>query len=287
MFIKNNVCFNWDMQRVTEIFAVGAGAFSPEPMEFLLFICGIIIMPLLLLLSYNFFTWLLRECFPNQCLDKLGSWLLSAAAVIIWLMVLQFVLILEPALREAAFRNIPSVFWKEIIINIAGLLVVGAFALIVNYLVRRMSSGLPLGILGKIAGLFLEIINLLLIVSASLFCVFGIRAIYMIGMLNHFEAVFHPLVQVYFGKGIGLDLQSQYGLWPQFVEPYFKVVGLDVWRFSVSMGGLMGLSLLFIYAALRKVIASKLILTLESVSQSDFRLSASLNFSILCFWVNF
>ncbi len=62
----------------------------------------------------------------------------------------------------------------------------------------------------------------------------------------HFNAVFFPVVQVYEGKALLIDCASQYGLYPQLLQPLFAVVSLSVLTFTLVMASLTGAA----YAAL-------------------------------------
>jgi hypothetical protein len=62
----------------------------------------------------------------------------------------------------------------------------------------------------------------------------------------HFNAMFFSSVQVAQGKTLLLDCLNQYGLYSQFLQPVFALIGLSVLKFTVVMGLLLALS----YAAL-------------------------------------
>jgi hypothetical protein len=55
---------------------------------------------------------------------------------------------------------------------------------------------------------------------------------------HHLSAVFYPVVEVHRGKMLLVDCPSQYGLYPQFLEPLFAVVGLSVLKFALVMAPL-------------------------------------------------
>lgn len=50
-----------------------------------------------------------------------------------------------------------------------------------------------------------------------------------------FDAYFYPIVQVIKGKTILVDFNSQYGLYPYFLLPIIKLLGLDITTFSLLL----------------------------------------------------
>ncbi len=76
---------------------------------------------------------------------------------------------------------------------------------------------------------------------------------------GHFNAVFYAMVQVYFGKALLVDLVNQYGLYPHFLEPIFKIIGLSIFNFTVIMEVLLGISILCIFKFLNEIIKNKTI----------------------------
>lgn len=77
---------------------------------------------------------------------------------------------------------------------------------------------------------------------------------------DSFNALFYSVAQVDHGKALLINLTNQYGLYPHFLEPIFKVIGLRVYTFTVIMAVLMFTSyaciLVFLYLVTKnKVIA--------------------------------
>ncbi|MEK3880307.1 LamG domain-containing protein [Paenibacillus sp. FSL M7-0420] len=76
---------------------------------------------------------------------------------------------------------------------------------------------------------------------------------------SHFNAVFHSVSQVYLGKSMLVDLTNQYGLYPHILEPIFKLMGLNVFTFTLVMSLLISLSFYCIFKVLDKLILNKYI----------------------------
>lgn len=74
-----------------------------------------------------------------------------------------------------------------------------------------------------------------------------------------FTAVFDPVVRVHQGRGLLIDSTSQYGLYPNFLKPIFRLVGLSVFKFTLVMGVLGTLSYGAIWTMLFRVAVNKLV----------------------------
>jgi hypothetical protein len=74
-----------------------------------------------------------------------------------------------------------------------------------------------------------------------------------------FTAMFDPVVQVYLGKALLIDYNSQYGLYPHFLQPLFAICGLGVVRFTVVMGLLLAGSYALLWRFLRQAVANQFV----------------------------
>lgn len=67
------------------------------------------------------------------------------------------------------------------------------------------------------------------------------------------SVVMHPVVQVFYGKAVLIDQKTQYGLYAQFLEPVFHLLGgISIFKFSLVMASLIFLSMLAIGVFLLK-----------------------------------
>ena len=82
----------------------------------------------------------------------------------------------------------------------------------------------------------------------------------------HLDAIMYPLQQVVMGKTLLADLPSQYGLYPEFLLPIFKLVPLTVLNFTLVMGVLQVFALWALFIVLNKMIYSKKIVWLGGVA---------------------
>jgi hypothetical protein len=70
----------------------------------------------------------------------------------------------------------------------------------------------------------------------------------------NFNAYFYAVVQVLLGKTLLVDLSSQYGFYPYFLQPIFHLIGFDVPRLTLVMGTLtVGVYLALLFLLIRLV----------------------------------
>jgi hypothetical protein len=93
-----------------------------------------------------------------------------------------------------------------------------------------------------------------------LFSVYDLNVISHTGTyVEHLNAVLHAVVQVNNGKELLVDLTHQYGMYPHFMEPLFKLVGLSMLSFTTVMGMLTGFALLLVYRFMKEICEHKLV----------------------------
>ena len=81
-----------------------------------------------------------------------------------------------------------------------------------------------------------------------------------LGREHHFSTVLYSVSQVQQGKALLADFTSQYGLYPHFLYPLFKLINVNVVSFSVTMAALIVLSYSLILFALRKIINNNFVI---------------------------
>ncbi len=124
--------------------------------------------------------------------------------------------------------------------------------------------------LGSIAGV------LFLSGYMASFAVLNDWHIYNQNSLN-FGVVLYPIVQCALGKAVLIDLHSQYGLYPQFLEPLIRITGLSILSVSCILAFLLFISLFMTGIALLNVVKNKILAVLGFAAFLFFHLfSASL-----------
>jgi hypothetical protein len=78
----------------------------------------------------------------------------------------------------------------------------------------------------------------------------------------HFNVIFHSMVQVFLGKALLVDFVHQYGLYPHFLEPLFRLVGLDFLSFTVLIGILTVVSFLLLLRTMFLITGNRTIVLL-------------------------
>ena len=80
-----------------------------------------------------------------------------------------------------------------------------------------------------------------------------------LGTGQNLNAVLYSISQVQQGKVMMSDFGGQYGLYPHFLYPLFKLINVNVVSFSVIMAGLTVTSYSLIFFGLRKIISNNLV----------------------------
>lgn len=110
-----------------------------------------------------------------------------------------------------------------------------------------------------------------LAIAAILFHAFSVRLINF-NFLSHLitwkmvdtnisdvENVYYPLAQVIHGKTLLSNLPTLYGLFPEILSPFFRVIGLSLFKFSFTMELLEALSFLMLLRVIYRITNSALL----------------------------
>ena len=114
--------------------------------------------------------------------------------------------------------------------------------------------------------------NLLTQNKLQLFCTFSVVAVFVIlfsiNIISisafqfnksqfywHFDPVYYSMVQVFNNETILVnEFKNQYGLYPHFLLPIFKLFGLNLFNFFLTMSIILCISFLNIYLFIKKII---------------------------------
>jgi hypothetical protein len=249
---------------IKDTFIYSAQYFKPEPLERLLFDVGIILMPFLLIL----FTLTMKRSlnkFKNKTID-----ILYAVSVIISSLSLILISFLD--LSQAAdyldysrssdqartnwnFYFNFAYFHKHL--EFYSLILVPLF---IYLFLRYYKNSNKNSIVDRAVRTILGLASLLMVGMIFFMNIFGINKInHAWPDTMHLSSVLYPLTQVVAGKTLLVDLIGQYGLYPHFISPIFKIVELTVLNFSLLMAGLLALSFFLIYLFLSKVIKNSML----------------------------
>ena len=87
-----------------------------------------------------------------------------------------------------------------------------------------------------------------------------------IGAYDHLNQVLYSISQVQQGKTLLVGLTTQYGLYPHFLYPIFKLINVNVISFSLTMSALTTISYSLIFLGLRKIINNNLVTFLAFIA---------------------
>ena len=76
----------------------------------------------------------------------------------------------------------------------------------------------------------------------------------------HFDCVYFSVTQTMAGKTLFVDVNSLYGGFAVFLEPFLRIIGYGVFPFTFLMSTLSVLSLVFLFLALRLIVRDRLLL---------------------------
>jgi hypothetical protein len=253
--------FPVDLQAAAKLFLPTIGGFQPEPMERFLYMLSLLLFPAGLAGGH---------LLAIRHLPRLSDGAVRAA--------LRFGEWLPLPILAAAFGGLTNVRLGN-----AG---------------RMFMHGVPLALLVvTLAGLVLAIFRegkpgrhpwvlhlqwlatnlpvpavMVLLFLLSLFDLSGIKESFVFQM--SFNAFFHSMGQVWLGRELLVDLPNQYGLYPHFLEPLFRLIGFDVFRFTAVMGTLLVLAVFFVHLFLRRFVENRLLATLGLVAMVSLSLLA-------------
>ena len=229
---------------ITKLFALGADAFQPEPLEKLLFFKSIITFPLLLLgFSYLFYKKN-PQILEDKTLFKYYNFVsLITISIITILLIFNFSDKNLFYIKYNMFKFSPS------LLLITGIISVLFYKLTTNKNCKFVKN--------KTFNNTLDIFSFISIATVLFYSVFDMCINYYTCYAEHFNAVFDSVVQTYYGKGLLIDFINQYGLYPFFLLPVFKVIGLNVINYSFIMASLIALSFSSIFLFLKKIIHNK------------------------------
>ena len=210
---------------------------KPEPLEKALFLYGVITMPILLAAFYGLsYRWILKKI-SEENINRLYAAFSYGVSALVGL------LVSIDCWGDKYYFFEKSVGTDAIWFVLTLLATFASWLFLVG---KKGNSTYLTVILTAISGISVVIV--------AVFCVYDVNSISHTGVyVEHFNAVFHAVVQVYLGKELLVDLPHQYGMYPHFVEPIFRILGLSVLKFTAVMGFMMGVSLWLIYQFIKEI----------------------------------
>ncbi len=226
---------------------------TPEPVEFMQYVLGVLCSPIFILLSYLVSSFLVNKNLHSINDHTYKIILFVEIDILVWLIYKSF--------QASNFLHISGFLGNE--------------SIVVLYPWEYTTLIFPVSIILWVYLSSFKIVDNLI----WLFCAYLIVVILCFNIFNlethlpsvhHFNVVFYSISQILQGKTLLVDLTSQYGLYGSFLEPIFRLLGLSVLNFSVVMALLVSLSFVLILLFLNRIIHNKIVVLLGFASVSFY-----------------
>ena len=224
-------------------------AIIPKPVERAQFIAVVLLSPFLLLIYYKLFNKYIFKITTEKILRwyflaSIALSLLLFAIAYIGLAVSNFVYIE----RMYYFKGLGKYLYSLILFPIG------------IWLIMALKNKTD----GKIIKNFTYIFSGILIVAVFFIHIINAKNLELIGtnIVGHANPIFYSFAQVAAGKVMLVNLSGQYGFYPIFLNPIFKLIGLNILSVTSLMGLLIALNYLFIFLFLNRMVKNKVILLL-------------------------
>jgi len=219
-------------------------SFRPEAVERTQFIADVILYPILCLLFFLLYSRLMPK------LRSMRRWLYYAysLSVLIFLAFIANKGLSEVVSGSYLYIHSSILFYRPILT--IGLVLM---TLIAVFVYEKMVKQPPAWIKtsGRVMYYLIGLGLLILIATETIFNEAEPNS-YVQGL--HFLAVFGPVQRVFMGGKLLVNVNSEYGLFPLFLKPVFRLVGLSVLNFTLLMGILKLISFGSLFMLLSKII---------------------------------
>ncbi len=241
-----------DQAFLAQTFLLPAGYFLPEPLERLTYLLATLLVPLVMLAVLRALKWI-------------APYLTDGAVKLVWMGVVAGFIAATIAFAVRVQTDTPIFreffpFTPHPSLRICLGLILAACALL---FANRISKAW--------AAAAFVVVALAIPLAAGLFSVTttseGPRD-YLEG--PNLDAVIYSLAQVMHGRGLLIDTPNQYGLYPQFLEPLFRVIGLSVLSFTLTMWVLLSASFVCLSLFLWKNTGNKWVAPLALLSVAHY-----------------
>lgn len=256
LLVLNNITINFSesdyMEKIRMLFSMPLELFSPEPTERMRYIVAIIMFPFNIYI-FNYIFNKVLDRFANRSIKRLYFGIITV------LMLSIFYLYQRDFIGNNFFYLSNNYFYNNFTRSI---FLFGVVLLLVFFSAKDNGSKVK----DILHGMF-DLCSIILVLFVSFMNIYSIYSVNDEGMfIDHFNAVFYSVVQVFLGKALLVDLINQYGLYPHFLEPIFKMLGLSVFKFTVIMAVLLSISFICLFKFLKDVVKNRVIAFLGFIS---------------------
>lgn len=239
----------------------------PEPVERMQYLLAVFFSPLFILGTY----FLGKRIVKKIKLKMINNvyYVLTYTSVFMMIIFVNFLWLrnYESFSYLGKINNLKSSFFQLGI----SLLLLFSFYILIILLIKNLSRAAVNKIFNNLLLIFASVIIIFMILSNT----YNFDQTH--SDQKHFDAVFYSVSQVMAGKTLLVNFLNQYGLYPHFLEPIFKIIGFSMLKFSFVMGLLVGISFLFLFLTIKKVIVNNLLGFLGFVSIIYFSFIVRLN----------
>jgi hypothetical protein len=240
-----------DVSQIHGIIAVPDNNYlKPEPLERILFLTGVLTWPVLLFLTYKAARRVLLERdIPEAAVDNadvvLKTGLAASLLALLWL---------------DLWKTNYYMLGKSVALGLPASLIALFSCVALAITIADAERGRVKGLVTRKLSAFASFMAPATILGIVLFSVYDLNIISHTGTyVEHLNAVLHAVAQVYNGKELLVDLPHQYGMYPHFLEPLFKVTGLTMISFTTVMGLLTGVALYLLYRFMNEISDNRIV----------------------------
>ena len=240
-------------------------SFIPKTVERAQFSLSILLSPFLLLIFYKLFSRYVSKI-KDEIIGRL-YFIASIAAPLLLFAIAYFGLAVSNFMYTGK-----NFFLSGVGKYLYGLVLFPVGVYIILLLKKDKYDNLIKNLVYLFSGLLMAVVFFISVINVNTSSLIDIQNI-----VNHANPIFYPISQVMAGKTLLVNLSSQYGLYPVFLEPIFKLIGLNILSVTTIMGLLLSLSFLFIFLFLRRLVKNNIILLLGFSTIAIYLLDGSAN----------
>ena len=220
--------------------------FIPEPVERLQFQLSLLCTPLFIFIVFKLLNKKRTFFFTNPTL----SFYINIIGIL--LLLCYILAVLKQDLLYIPDETTKYFFANNVISRLNPLLVIILYSLFIFlfFLYNKSRETIPKKMIVNIIS---YVIAAFVIIDIILYNVFHL-AFQEWGRFMETNAVFYSITQVYAGKSLLVNINSQYGLYAWVLCPLFKLIGLSTFKFGIVMAILNGISFSLFFLGIKRLI---------------------------------
>lgn len=229
------------------------GYISPKPFEKALYLFSVVLLPLFSFIYITFKT-------QSKCSNKSSIIYLNSLPILISLLL--FLPLFKSDFIDSIFQGIP-IFSAHASITIIICFTI-TFFIYANESLRNYFQQHDFAINKKIVWLIFIFLNAFLLLSWRVISILAVDQSFT--FYGHLDPIMYDVSQVVASKTIGVDLPSQYGMYPELIAPIFRVIKLNILNFTILMAILQIISMTALFFVVSKIVKNKNLLLIGGVS---------------------